>query len=246
MWQNEYIYAWYAKWVESLKGKRNMATLTPQFKKKHSLWARRIGKNGQVYANFSWDPLSIKHHMQEKNDERLANVILYIQRDFVVGKVITWVSFTQTNSVKITEGKFDLKLIPEFDSSASGPSVVEWIEKADLICKMGQVKHPEHSPLKADSWWICCLTAAERKLGGIYVTSAGTVSFPYLDWTLCTAITINEPDFHVEYDHNKKIWVVLEVVWWQDAICAEELDSLISDTKANQEKVYSWGMKLNG
>ena len=43
----------------------------------------------------------------------------------------------------MTEGKFDLKLIPEFDSSASGPSVVEWMEKAELVCKMCQVRHME-------------------------------------------------------------------------------------------------------
>ena len=36
-----------------------------------------------------------------------------------------------------TEGKF------EFDSSASEPSVVEWMEKAELVCKMCQVKHIE-------------------------------------------------------------------------------------------------------
>ena len=38
------------------------------------------------------------------------------------------------------EGKFDLKLIPEF-VSASRPSVVEWMEKAELVSKMCQVKH---------------------------------------------------------------------------------------------------------
>ena len=43
----------------------------------------------------------------------------------------------------MTEGKFDLKLIPEFDNSASGSSVVEWMEKAELVCKMYQVKHME-------------------------------------------------------------------------------------------------------
>ena len=43
----------------------------------------------------------------------------------------------------MTVGKFDLKLIPEFDGSASGPSVVEWMEKAELVCKMCQVKHME-------------------------------------------------------------------------------------------------------
>ena len=42
----------------------------------------------------------------------------------------------------MTKEKFDLKLIPGFNSSASGPSVIEWIEKADLVCKMYQVKYP--------------------------------------------------------------------------------------------------------
>ena len=56
----------------------------------------------------------------------------------------------QPISAKMTEGKFDLKLIPEFDSSPSGPSMVAWMEEAELVCKMRQMKHPEHSPLKAD------------------------------------------------------------------------------------------------
>ena len=43
----------------------------------------------------------------------------------------------------MTEGKFDLKLIPEFDGSASGPSVVEWMKKAKIVCKMCQVKYME-------------------------------------------------------------------------------------------------------
>ena len=43
----------------------------------------------------------------------------------------------------MTERKFDLKLIPKFDGSASGPSVVKWMEKAELVWKMCQVKHME-------------------------------------------------------------------------------------------------------
>ena len=46
-----------------------------------------------------------------------------------------------------------------------------------------------------------------KKLGGVCVTSNGTVSFPQLHQPSCAAITINEPDFHVEYDQSKKIWV---------------------------------------
>ena len=47
-----------------------------------------------------------------------------------------------------------------------------------------------------------------KQLGGVYMTREGTVSFPQLDRPVCTAITINKPDFHAEFDQNKKIWVV--------------------------------------
>ena len=45
---------------------------------------------------------------------------------------------------KWQRGKFDHKFIPEFDGSASGPSVVKWMEKANLVCKMCQMKHLEY------------------------------------------------------------------------------------------------------
>ena len=38
---------------------------------------------------------------------------------------------------------FDLKLIPLFDGSDSGKLVVEWFEKAKLICWFSGVKHIE-------------------------------------------------------------------------------------------------------
>ena len=47
-----------------------------------------------------------------------------------------------------------------------------------------------------------------KKLGGVYMTKDGTVSFPQLDRPLCAAITIDKPDFHAEFDQNRKIWVV--------------------------------------
>ena len=49
---------------------------------------------------------------------------------------------------------------------------------------------------------------AIKKLGRVCVTSDGTASFPQLYQPLCAAITINKPDFHVENDHNRRIWVV--------------------------------------
>ena len=36
--------------------------------------------------------------------------------------------------------RFDLKLIPEFDGSPTGPSVVEWFEKAECICRLCKIK----------------------------------------------------------------------------------------------------------
>ena len=47
-----------------------------------------------------------------------------------------------------------------------------------------------------------------KKLGKVYMTRDGTVSFPPLARPVCTAITINKPHFHAEFDQNKKIWVV--------------------------------------
>ena len=39
-----------------------------------------------------------------------------------------------------------------------------------------------------------------KKLGGVYMTRDGMVSFPQLDRPVCAAITINKPDFHAEFD----------------------------------------------
>ena len=49
---------------------------------------------------------------------------------------------------------------------------------------------------------------AIKKLGGLCMTSDGTVGFLQLVRPLCAAITINAPNFHVEHDQNRRIWVV--------------------------------------
>ena len=36
--------------------------------------------------------------------------------------------------------KFDLSLIPKFDSSPTGPSIIEWFEKAEQVCKLFRIK----------------------------------------------------------------------------------------------------------
>ena len=46
-----------------------------------------------------------------------------------------------------------------------------------------------------------------KKLGGVYTTRDGTVSFPQLNRPVCAAITIDKPDFNAEFNQNKKIWV---------------------------------------
>lgn len=38
--------------------------------------------------------------------------------------------------------RFDIRLIPEFDGSTTRPAVVEWIEKAEKICKLCKIKEP--------------------------------------------------------------------------------------------------------
>ena len=38
---------------------------------------------------------------------------------------------------------FDPKLIPLFDGTDAGQSVVEWVEKAELVCRLNGVKHIE-------------------------------------------------------------------------------------------------------
>ena len=49
---------------------------------------------------------------------------------------------------------------------------------------------------------------AIKKVGGVYVTSDRTISFPQFDRPLCAAITTNEPLFYAEHDQNRRIWVV--------------------------------------
>ena len=44
-----------------------------------------------------------------------------------------------------------------------------------------------------------------KKLGGVYMTRDGTLSFPQLDRHVCTTITIDKPHFYAEFDQNKKI-----------------------------------------
>ena len=65
-----------------------------------------------------------------------------------------------------------------FDGSEFGPSVVEWIEKVELVCKMCQVKHPEHTDhgiyTVGDAVWVktlhgwCSTQSKKWTVTGVY------------------------------------------------------------------------------
>lgn len=47
---------------------------------------------------------------------------------------------------------------------------------------------------------------AITQLGGITVNGAGDVSFSRPNKQMCAAITLDEPDFHAEYDKGTNTW----------------------------------------
>ena len=98
----------------------------------------------------------------------------------------------------MTEGKFDHKLIPEFDGSASGPSVVEWMEKAELVCKMYQAKHRE-------------LTIPLRLMGGAFAVfhqlkEEDKMDFDRIKAALFTAFAA---DGFMAFDQFAERWIYL-------------------------------------
>ena len=38
------------------------------------------------------------------------------------------------------------------------------------------------------------------------MSDIGEVRFPQRERLMCAAITLDEPDFHVEYDEAKRVW----------------------------------------
>ena len=47
---------------------------------------------------------------------------------------------------------------------------------------------------------------AIRQLGGMAMSDTGEVRFPQHERLMCAAITLDEPDFHSEYDEAKHVW----------------------------------------
>ena len=45
-----------------------------------------------------------------------------------------------------------------------------------------------------------------RQLGGMTMSATGEVKFPQRERLMCAAITLDEPDFHAEYDKAKRVW----------------------------------------
>ena len=46
-----------------------------------------------------------------------------------------------------------------------------------------------------------------RQLCGMAISDSGEVKFPQRERLMCVAITLGEPDFHVEYDEAKHVWI---------------------------------------
>ena len=46
---------------------------------------------------------------------------------------------------------------------------------------------------------------AIRQLGGMTMSATGEVKFPQRERLMCAAITLDEPDFHAEYDEAKRV-----------------------------------------
>ena len=90
---------------------------------------------------------------------------------------------------KMTVGMLDLKLILEFDGLASKPSVVEEMEKSELVCKICYLKQLEHSLLKADRWYVSSLPTSWRKedfsqtKSALYIAFATDVFLAYEQFT---------------------------------------------------------------
>ena len=47
---------------------------------------------------------------------------------------------------------------------------------------------------------------AIRQLSGMAMSDTGKVKFPQRERLMCATITLNEPDFHAEYDEAKYVW----------------------------------------
>ena len=46
------------------------------------------------------------------------------------------------------------------------------------------------------------------QLGGITVNGTGNIRFSRHEKRVCAAITLDEPDFHAEYDQDTNVWTV--------------------------------------
>ena len=102
MWQSEHIYAWHAKWVVSMREKRNMATLTLQFKIKHGLeWGELVR---EAYANISkwtyWPNATCK-----RNGKTFLLTEIVLNSKKFLWKANTWISFIHDTEQRKIAGK---------------------------------------------------------------------------------------------------------------------------------------------
>ena len=74
--------------------------------------------------------------------------------------------------------KFDLKLIPKFGGSPMGPSVIEWFEKAEWVCRLFKTEEP-------------LMVIPLRLMKGAYVIYQQLVNLQEIKCALCMAFGID-------------------------------------------------------
>ena len=79
---------------------------------------------------------------------------------------------------------------------------------------------------------------AIRKLGGMTMSDTGEVRFPQRERLICAAITLDEPDFHAEYDKVKRVWTAS---WkWSGDQPPVSLKNRVSENPEYERELQAW------
>ena len=80
------------------------------------------------------------------------------------------------------------------------------------------------------------------QLSGMAMTGTGKVKFLRYRILICVAITLNEPDFHVEYDKGKHIWTAS---WkWSSDQLPVSLKNRLSEYPTSKRLQYKYELEL--
>ena len=95
-----------------------------------TIWSHKVMQIITARMQMRWSPTWWKRvALRKKNENRWRSLLL--------------VGFAFFNSSYFSVmDRFNLKLILEFDGSPTGPSVVEWFEKAERVCQQCKIKEP--------------------------------------------------------------------------------------------------------